>query len=120
MVDVLLRHHRAPGHRHLPLGRSVHHVSVAAPPQHGGGDVALEHAQRPRRVRGVEAQAGGGAQVEEAVPGDPLPQHVARGALAVPQDQTGPVRRDAALQRKTLQDEETLSCREKEINRLSF
>lgn len=114
VVNVLLHHHRPPGHRHLPLGRSVHHVTVATPPQHGRGHVALEHAQRPRRVRDVEAQAGAGAQVEEAVPGDPLPQHAARGAPAVLQNRAGAARRDAALQRQTLQDEETLSCREME------
>jgi len=108
MVGVFLHHHQTSGHGHLPLGHPVQHVAAAAPPQHREGRVALERAQRLRRVRDVEAQARAGAQVEEAMPGHPLPQHAARGPLAVLQHQVGAVHCDAALQRLALQDEQTL------------
>lgn len=85
---------------------------MTTPPQHGRGHVALEHAQGSRRVRDVEAQAGAGAQIKEAVPGDPLPQHAARGASTVLQNRAGAAHQDATLQRQTLQDEDAFSCRE--------
>lgn len=108
VVGVFLHHHQTSGHGHLPVGRPVQSVSAAAPPQHGERRVALERAERLRGVRDVEAQARAGAQIEEAVSGDPLPQHAARGPLAVLQHQVGAVHRDAALQRLALQDEHTL------------
>lgn len=108
VVRVLLHHHQASGDGHLPLGHAVQHVAAAAPPQHGEGGVALEHAERLRGVGRVEAQARAGAQVEEAMLGDPLPQHAARGPLTVVQNRAGPIHGDAALQRLALQDEHTL------------
>lgn len=108
MVRVFLHHHQTSGHSHLPVGQSVQHVSVAAPPHHGQGRVTLERAERLRRVRHVQAQARAGAQIEEAMSGDPLPQHAARGPLAVLQHQVRAIHRDAALQRLALQDEQTL------------
>ena len=112
MIGVFLYHHQTSGHSHLPLRCPVQHVSTAAPPQHGEGHVALECAERLRRVGDVEAQARAGAQVEEAMSGDPLPQHATRGPLAVLQHQVGAVHCDAALQRLALQDKQTLFWRE--------
>ena len=113
MIRVFLHHHQPSGHSHLPLGRPVQHVPAAAPPQHREGHVALERAERLRRVRDVEAQARAGAQIEEAMSGDPLPQHAARGPLAVLQHQVRAVHCDAAFQRLALQDEQTLSWKKK-------
>lgn len=108
MMDVPLYHHQASGHGHLPLGSALQDFSVAAPPEHGEGGVAPERAEGLRLVGQVEAQAGAGAQVEEAVLGDPLPEHAARGPLAVVQHQVRAVHGDATLQRLALQDEEAL------------
>lgn len=113
MIRVFLYHHQTSGHSHLPLGSPVQHVSIAAPPQHREGHVAFKRAKRLRRVRDVEAQAHAGAQVEEAMLRDPLPQHAARGPLAVLQHQVRAIRRDAAFQRFTLQDEQALLWKEK-------
>lgn len=73
MIRVFLNYNQTSGHIHLPLGRPVEHVSTAAPPQHGEGHVALEHAEGLRRVRDVEAKAHAGAIVKEPVSRDPLP-----------------------------------------------
>lgn len=108
MISVFLNHHQASGHSHLPRGRPVKHVPTAAPPQHWVGHVTLERAEGLRRVRDVESQAHAGAQIEKAMSGDPLPQHAARGPLAVLQHQVRAVHGDAAFQRLTLQDEQTL------------
>lgn len=102
MMRVLLYHHQPSSHSQLPRGRPVQHVSSAAPPQHGEGHVALEHAERLRRVRHVEAQASAGAQIEEAMTGDPFPQHAACGPLAVLQHQVRAIHCDAAFQRLAL------------------
>ncbi len=75
----------------------MQHVSIAAPPQHRERHVTLERAERLRRVRDVEAQTRAGAQVEEAMSRDPLPQHAARGPLAVLQHQVRAIHRDAAF-----------------------
>ena len=112
MIRVFFNNQQTSGHSHLPLGRPVQHVSIAAPPQQGEGCVALERAEGLRRVRNVEAQARAGAEVEKAVPGDPLPQHPARRPLTVIQHQVRAVHRHAAFQRLTLQDEDTFFWKE--------
>lgn len=112
MIRVFFYHHQSSGHSHSVLGSPVHEVSIAAPPQHRKGHVAFKHAKRLRRVRHVEAQAHAGAQVEEAMLGDPLPQHVACGPPAVLQHQVGAIHCDAAFQRFTLQDEQALFWKE--------
>lgn len=108
MISVFLDYHQTSGDCHPPLGRPVEHVSTAAPPQHSKGHVTLERAERLRCVRDVEAQAHAGTQVEEAMPGDPLPQHAARGPLTVLKHQVRAIHCDAALQWLTLQDKQTL------------
>lgn len=108
MVRVFFNYHQTSSYSHLPLGRTKQHVSIAAPPQHREGHVTLEYAKRLCRIRNVEAQACAGAQIEEAMPGDPLPQHAARWSLAVLQHQVRAIHCDAAFQRLTLQDKKTL------------
>lgn len=112
MVRVFFDHHQSSGHSHLVPGSPVYEVSLAAPPQHRNGHVTFEHAKRLRGVGHVEAQAHAGAQVEEPMLGDPLPQHVSRGPLAVLQHKAGAIHRDATFQRFTLQDEQALFWKE--------
>lgn len=114
MIGIFLYHHQTSGHSHLPLGSTVQHVSTAAPPQHREDRVAFKCAEGLRGVGQVEAQARAGAQVEEAMLGDPLPQHVARGPFAVLQNQVRAIHCDATLQRFTLQDEEALFWEEED------
>lgn len=114
MIGIFLDHHQTSGHSHLPLGSAIQHVSTAAPPQHREGRVTLKCAEGLRGVGQVEAQARAGAQVEEAMLRDPLPQHVARGPFAVLQNQVRTIHRDAPLQRFTLQDEDALFWEEED------
>lgn len=115
MVSVFLYHHQTSSQSHLPLGRTIQHVSIAAPPQHREGHVTLECAKWLHRIRDVEAQARARAQIEEAMPGDPLPQHAARWLLAVRQPQVEGIHRDAALQWLTLQNKQTLLWKRKKM-----
>lgn len=106
MRNVPLYHHQTSSHSHLPLGSPLQYFPTAAPPQHRESGVASKRAEGLRFVRQIEPQTGAGAQIEEAMLGDPLPEHTARGPLAVAQHQVGAIHCDAALQRFTLQDEE--------------
>lgn len=106
MMDIPLYHHQTSSHSHLPLGSPLQYFSVAAPPQYRESSVASKRAEGLRLVRQIEPQTGVGAQIEEAMLGDPLPEHTARGLPAVAKHQVWAIHCDATLQRFTLQDEE--------------
>lgn len=106
MMNIPLYHHQTPSHSHLPLGSPLQYFSIAAPPQYRESGVTSKCAEGLRLVRQIEPQTGAGAQIEEAMLGDPLPEHTARGPLAVVQHQVWAIHCDATLQRFTLQDEE--------------
>lgn len=89
MIGVFLDHHQLSRRGQLPLGRPKQRVPPAAPPHDWEGHVTLKHAQRLRGVGHVQAEAPAGAQVEEAMLGDPLPQHACRGPPALRQHQLG-------------------------------
>lgn len=108
MGSVFFYHHKTSRHSHLPLGRTIQPVSTAAPPQHREGHVTLECAKRLRCVGNIEPQACACAQIEEAMPGDPLPQHAARWLFAVLQHQVRAIHCDAAFEWLTLQNKQTL------------
>lgn len=115
MVRVFFYHHQTSSHSHLPLGRAIQHVSTAAPPQHREGHVTLESAKRLRRIGNIEPQAHACAQIEEAMPGDPLPQHAARWLFAVLQHQVRAIHCDAAFQWLALQNKQTLFWKRKKM-----
>lgn len=108
MMDIPLYHHQTSSHSHLPLGNPLQYFPVAAPPQHRESGVARKRAEGLRLVWQIKSQTGAGAQIEEAMLRDPLPEHGPRGPLAVVQHQVWAIHCDAPFQWLTLHDEEAL------------